>query len=338
MAQESAVTAATEIKPGRVSVSAALALTALSAVLPVCFAQAYPSKPVRIIAPYPPGGGADTAARIIGQALSESLKQQFIIDNRPGAAGQIGTELAARAAPDGYTLLLGNVGPNAILPASRDNLPFDAINDFAPISVVAVSEYAVTVHPSFPAKTVKELVALAKKQPDGITFGSTGVASGPHLAGELLNNMTGIRLYHVPYKGASGVMTALMSGEVMMSFSTLPTIVPFRSNGKLRLVAVTGPKRSALAPDVPTVGESVPGYEVTQWYGLLAPAKTEPAVVLALNVEISKALATETVRRNYAASGATATGTTPAGFKQLIESEIRKYRKVFATGSIKLTQ
>ncbi len=312
-----------------------------AAVLAACvyassFAQTYPSKPVRILVPYPPGGGADTAARIIGHALSESTKQQFVIDNRPGAAGQIGTELAAKAAPDGYTLLLGNVGPNAILPASRNNLRYDAIDDFAPVSLVAVTEYAIAVHPSFPVKSVKDLVALAKTRPEKITFGSTGIASGPHLAGELLNKMTGIRLYHVPYKGAAGVMTALLGGEVMLSFSTLPSVVPFRSNGKLRLIAVTGAQRAQLAPDIPTVAETVPGYEVTQWYGILAPAKTDVTIVKVLNDEIKKAVTTDAIKRQYASSGAAATATTPAGFKQLIESEIRKYREVITSGSVKL--
>lgn len=311
------------------------------AVLAACvstgvLAQAYPAKPVRIIAPYPPGGGADTAARIVAQALTENMKQQFIVDNRPGAAGQIGTEMAARAGADGYTLLLGNVGPNAILPASRDKIPYDAVNDFAPISLVAVSEYAATVHPSFPVKSVKELIALAKAQPDKITFGTPGVTSGPHLAGELMNQLTGIRLYHVPYKGASSVMTALLSGEVALSFSTLPTVLPFRSNGKLRIVAVTGPRRSSFAPEIPAVAETIRGYEVTQWYGILAPAKTDAAIISALNSEIAKALAKESVKRAYAASGAVATGTTPAQFKQLIEGEISKWKKVFASGTIKL--
>lgn len=312
----------------------ALAVSALAAAQAA--AQAYPARPVRIIAPYPPGGGADTAARVIAQALSENLKQQFIVDNRPGASGQLGTDVAARATADGYTLLLGNVGPNAILPASGARIPYDAIADFSPVSLVAVSEYALTTHPSLPVRTVKELVAFAKARPGQIAFGSTGVAGGPHLAGELFASMAGIKLLHVPYKGGSPVMAALLSGEVAVSFSTLPTVLPFRANGKLRVVAVTGPKRSPFAPAVPAVAETLPGYEVTQWYALFAPAKTDPAIVNALSAEIAKAVARETVKQQFAASGATATSTTPAALRTLVQADIDKYRKVFASGAVKL--
>ena len=307
------------------------------AVLPAtALAQAYPAKPVRIIAPYPPGGGADTAARIIAQGLTERTKQQFIVDNRPGASGQIGSELAARSAPDGYTLLLGNVGPNAILPASGAKIPYDPIADFTAISLVAVSEYALTVHPSLPVKTVNDLIALARSRPNQLAFGSTGVAGGPHLAGELLNNLAGIRMLHVAYKGGSPVMTALVSGEVPLSFSTLPTVLPFRANGRLKIIAVTGPQRSPFAPDIPTVSETIPGYEVTQWYGVLAPAKMEGAIVSALNAQIAEAIGRDDTRQRFAASGSTATSTTPAEFQQLIQSEIQKYRKIFAAAQIKL--
>jgi tripartite-type tricarboxylate transporter receptor subunit TctC len=299
-------------------------------------AQGYPSKPVRIIAPYPPGGGADAAARIIGQGLTENTRQQFIVDNRAGASGQIGTALAAQATPDGYTLLLGNVGPNAILPASGIKLAYDPLADFIPLSLVAVSEYALTVHPSLPVKSVKDLVTLAKAKPDEIGFGSTGLGGGPHLAGELLNQLTGIRLLHVPYKGGGPVMSALLSGEVSVSFSTLPTVLPFRSNGKLRIVAVTGARRSPFAKDVPTVAETVPGYEVTQWYGLLAPAKTDAAIVSQLQGEIARAVARDSVKKQFAHSGAIATATTSTAFRQLIEAEIAKWKKVFASGSIQL--
>jgi tripartite-type tricarboxylate transporter receptor subunit TctC len=299
-------------------------------------AQTYPAKPVRIIAPYPPGGGADTAARIIAQALIENTKQQFIVDNKPGASGQIGTELAARASPDGYTLLLGNVGPNAILPASGSKIPYDPIADFVPVSLVAVSEYALTVHPSLPVKSVSDLIALSKSQPNQIAFGSTGIAGGPHLAGELLNNLAGVQLLHVAYKGGASVMTALLSGEVPVSFSTLPTVLPFRANGKLRVVAVTGARRSPFAPDIPAVSESIRGYEVTQWYGVLAPARTDSSIVSTLNSEIVKAVARDNTKQHFASSGATATSTTPAAFRQLIQNEIQKYRKVFASSSIKL--
>lgn len=314
--------------------AAIAALCALSA-SSVC-AQGFPAKPVRVITPYPPGGGADSAARLIAQALSETLGQQFIVDNRAGASGQIGTEAAARAPADGYTVLLGSVGPNAILPASGAKLPYDALKDFAPISLVAISEYGLVVHPSLPVKTVRDLIALAKPRPDQISFGSTGVAGGPHLAGELMNSLTGIRMLHVPYKGGAPVMAALLGGEVSVSFSTLPTITQHRENGRLRLIAVTGPRRAASVPDVPTIAEVIAGYEVTQWYGLLAPAGTDASITGALNAGTVKAVATDRVVKSFQAAGATATSTTPDAFRQLIQTEIEKWSKVFRQGKISL--
>ncbi len=299
-------------------------------------AQAYPVKPVRLITPYPPAGGADTAARIVARALSDVTKQQFIVDNRPGASGQIGTELAARAAPDGYTLRLGSVGPNVILPASGTKLPYDAVNDFAPVSLVAVSEYGLTVHPSLPVKSAGELIALAKSRPREVAFGSTGVAGGPHLAGELLNHLGGVKLLHVPYKGGAPVMTALLSGEVPVSFSTLPTVLPFKANGRLRVIAVTSAKRSPFATEIPAIAETLPGYEVTQWYGILAPAKAGAAMVSGLNAAIAKAVSTESAKQQFAASGAAVTVTTPAAFRELIESEIARWNRVFKSGAITL--
>jgi tripartite-type tricarboxylate transporter receptor subunit TctC len=299
-------------------------------------AQTYPARPVRIIAPYPPGGGADAAARIIARALSESMHQQFVVDNKPGASGQIGTEIAARSIPDGYTLLLGSVGPNAILPASSSKVPYDAITDFSPVSVIAISEYALTVHPSLPVITVKDLVSLAKSRPGEIGFGSTGIAGGPHLAGELLNHLGGIKLLHVPYKGGAPVMAALLSGEVPVSFSTLPTVMPFKSNGRLRVIAVTGSKRSSFAPEIPAIAETLKGYEVTQWYGVLAPANTEAGIISVLNSEIVRITSTDGVKQQFAASGAQATATAPAAFKTLIENEIMKWKSAFRSGAIKL--
>jgi len=299
-------------------------------------AQGFPAKPVRVITPYPPGGGADSAARLIAQALTESFGHQFVVDNRAGASGQIGTEAAARAPADGYTILLGSVGPNAILPASGAKLPYDAAKDFAPISLVAVSEYGLVVHPSLPVKTVKDLIALAKARPDQISFGSTGVAGGPHLAGELMKSLAGISLLHVPYKGGAPVVAALLGGEVSISFSTLPTVMPHRESGRLRLIAVTGPKRSPSAPDVPAIAEVIPGYEVTQWYGLLAPTGTDASIISALNASVVKAVATDRIVNSFRAAGATATSTTPDAFRQLIQAEIDKWSKVFKQGKISL--
>lgn len=303
---------------------------------PALAADTYPEKPVRIIVPYPPGGGADTAARIIAQALSESMKQQFIVDNRPGASGRIGTELAAKALPDGYTLLMGNVGPNAIVPAAYPKLSYDAVKDFAPVSLVASSAYALVVHPSLPVKTLKDLIALAKSQPGRLDFASTGVLGGPHLAGELFKSLAHIDLLHVAYKGGNPQMTALLSGEVSLAFASLPTAMTLFKAGRVRVLGVTSPQRSHAAPDIPAISEILPGYAVSQWYGVLLPAAAPKDVVSALHKAIARAVATSKVKEQYFNAGADATSDTPQEFAAYIKSEIEKWRKVVQSTHIPL--
>jgi tripartite-type tricarboxylate transporter receptor subunit TctC len=231
-----------------------------------------------MIAPFPPGGGVDASARIIAQALSESLGQQIVIDNRPGASARIGTELAAKAAPDGYTLLLGSVGPNAIIPSAYRNLPYDGVKDFAPVSLVATSAYVLVVHPSLPVKSVKELIALARSQPGKLDFASTGNLGGPHLCAELFKSLAAIDAGHVAFKGIPEALTEAMTGRVQFTFSPVSSVLPLARAGRVVALAVAPAKRIAVLPDVPTVAEAgIAGYSWDTWFGLLAPVKTPRA-------------------------------------------------------------
>lgn len=310
----------------------ALALTAS----PVAFAQAYPSKPIRLIAPYPPGGGVDATARIVAQALSDALGQQVVVDNRGGASGRIGTEIAARTPADGYTLLLGSVAPNAIIPAAYSKLPYDAVKDFAPVSLVAETDYILAVHPSLPVKSVKDLIALARARPGQIVFASTGNLGGPHLAGELFKQLAKVDMVHVAYKGGGPATTAILSGETSLIFGSGPTVVPHAKAGRLRLVATTGAKRSKTSPELPTVGDTLPGHEVTQWYGILVPTGTPAEVVAKLNSEIVKSLQNPKVIEQLQRIGASAVTTTPAQFAARIMAEIAKWRRVVKASGIAL--
>ena len=249
-----------------IALSAALAFCAA----PPALAQSYPSKPIRLISPYPPGGGTDATARIVAQAIGDQTGQQVIVDSRGGASGRIGTEVAAKAAPDGYTLVLGNVAPLAILPGSGMKLAYDAAKDFQPVSMIATSDYILTVHPSLPARNVKELIALARAQPKALSYASSGNMGGPHLAGELINLLGKVTILHVPYKGNGPAAVALLTGESQIMFGSGPSVVPHIDAGKLRALATTGPKRTMKT--LPTMAEILPGYEVTQWYGILVPA------------------------------------------------------------------
>jgi len=296
--------------------------------------QSYPAKPIRLIAPFPPGGGIDATARIIGQALAEAFGQQVVIDNRGGASGRIGTELAARTAPDGYTLLLGSVAPNAIVPAVYPKLPYDAVADFAPISLVAESDYILAVHPSLPVHSVKDLIALARARPKEIAYASTGILGGPHLAGELFKLLAKVDMVHVAYKGGGPATTAILGGEVSLIFGTGPTVVPHAKAGRMRLVATSGPKRSRTHPELPTVAETLPGHDVTQWYGLLAPAGTSPEIITRIATEIAKSVRSTKVAQQFAALGAEPASSTPQEFSAHIKSEIAKWRRVVSSANI----
>ena len=296
----------------------------------------YPSKPVRLISPFPPGGGVDAIARIVANALSEDLGQAIIVENHGGAGGRIGTEIAAKSAPDGYTLLLGSVGPNAIIPSAYQNLPYDAINSFSPVSVVGRSAYALTVPANSPAKNVNDLIALAKARPGALDFASTGNLGGPHLAGELFKNLASIKAVHVPYKGGGPMITALLSGEVSFAFVSLPTVVPHMKAGTLRVLAITATERSSTMPDVPTVAEFLPGYEVLQWYGILAPAQTPLTIVTKLHDEIVKVVNLPKVRAQLASSDTDPFTNSPGAFQAQIKNELSKYRTLIEKAAIRI--
>ncbi len=250
-------------------------------------ASAYPTKSIRLIVPLAPGGGNDTIARLIGVKISPTLGQQVVIDNRPGAGGIIGVEIVAKAPADGYTLLLANAAVMSIVPHAQQKVPYDALKDFAPVSLIASAPLLVVVHPSLPVRTMKELTALAKARPAAINYASNGVGTGTHLATELYSMMTGVKMVHVPYKGLSLAMTDLMSGQVPLMFSSAVAMLPHVKTGKLRAIAMTGARRSQALPEVPTVAETgLVGYEASSWYGVAAPAGTARAIVERLNKEI----------------------------------------------------
>lgn len=297
-------------------------------------ADGYPSRPIRMIVAYPPGGGTDQVGRVMADQLSQTLGQNVVVDNRGGATGNIGTELAARAVPDGYTLLMGNVAPNAVNVSLFKKLGFDPVKDFAPVSLVAVTPNILVTNPSIPVKTVKELIAYAKAKPGALNFPSAGVGSSSHLAGEMLKSMTGISMVHIPFKGGGPALVAVIAGEVQIMFATMPAAMPHVKSGKVKPVAVTTAKRSQAMPDLPTIAESgVKGYEASTWYGLLAPARTPQAIVTRLHGDTVKILAGPT-RQRLEVQGFEPEGGTPAEFTAYIKSEIIKWAKVIKDAGI----
>jgi len=315
---------------GKACALAALAISASAQ------AQVYPAKPIRMIVAYPPGGGTDIVGRMVAQKLGETLGQGVLVENRGGASGNIGTELAARAAPDGYTILMGNVAPNAINVSLFKNLPFDPVADFVPVSLVASTPNILVVHPSIPARTVKEVIALAKAKPGTLNFASAGVGSSSHLAGELFRILAGADIVHVPYKGAGPAIVDVLSGQVQLYFATMPAAMPHVKSGKLAPVAVTSSRRSQALPDLPTTAEAgVPGYEASTWYGVLAPAHTPAAVIARLHENIVKILAVSETRARLADQGFEPVGNSPEEFGAYIKSEIAKWGKVIGDAGIR---
>jgi tripartite-type tricarboxylate transporter receptor subunit TctC len=313
---------------------AALLIGTFAAVLMTAgaWAQGYPSKPVRLISPYPPGGGTDATARIIAQALGDQMGQQVIVDSRGGASGRIGTEIASKTAPDGYTLVLGNVAPLAILPAAVAKLPYDPIKGFNPISLIATSDYVLTVHPSLPARSVKELLTLARSKPNQLSYASSGNLGAPHLAGELINLLAKVKLLHVPYKGNGPAAVAVMTGETTMMFGSGPSVVPHVKTGKLRALATTGMKRSM--PELPAIAELLPGYDVTQWYGILVPAGVPKDIIDRLHKEIARAIANPKISQLFVNLGTQPVSNTPDEFSAFIKTETDKWGKVIRSANI----
>jgi tripartite-type tricarboxylate transporter receptor subunit TctC len=289
----------------------------------------YPSKAVRLIVPFPPGGGNDILGRIVAARLGERLGEQVIVDNRGGAAGIVGTELAARATPDGHTLLMGAVSTISINPVFYDKLPFDTTRDLAPISLIGSTPSMLVVHTGLPVKSVGELVSYARARPGKLAFASAGNGSSHHLAGELLKMMAKIDLIHVPYKGTGPAVNDVVAGHVALVISNIPSVLPLVQAEKLRALAVTSPKRSAIVPDLPTVAESgLPGYDVEIWYGLLAPKGVPAAVIARLNAELTAILALPEVRQRMASLGADAGSSTPAAFAKRIRDDMAKWGRV----------
>jgi len=314
-----------------------LAAFAFAATAGSAHAQAYPNKPVRLVVTSPPGGSQDFLARLLAQALTPALGQQVVVDNRTGASGVIGIDFVARAAPDGYTLLLGAAGPIAIVPALKSNLPFDPLRDFAPITMVASGPFAVVVHPSVPAKSLKELIAIARAKPRSLNYGSSGAGASPHLAAELLKSMAQIDLVHIPYKGVGPALTDLIGGQIDLMFADVHLVLPHAKAGRLRALAVTSRSRSAVMPGAPTVSEAgVPGYAAGTWFGVLAPAATPPEVVARLNGEIGKILGAASLRERLSTQGIEPHASTSGEFGAHLKSEIEKWRRVVKVASIKL--
>jgi tripartite-type tricarboxylate transporter receptor subunit TctC len=303
----------------------------LGAIPGVSFSQSWPEKAIRMISPYPPGGGIDGSARIISLALSEQLGQQVVVDNRPGASGRIGTEAAAKSPADGYTLVMGSVAPNAIIPSSAPRLPYKA-TDFSAVSLVASTEYTLVVHPSLPVRSVRELIALSRSKPGELTFASSGNLGAPHLAGELLNLLGKVKTIHVAYKGTGPAAVGVLSGETVMAFGSGPAVAPHVRVNRLRALATTGSKRST--PDLPTMSETLPGYEVTQWYGVLVPAGTPRPIIDTLYKEIAVATRKSKIIEQFRSLGAQATSMSPGEFDAFIRAETEKWARVIAAAGI----
>ncbi len=303
--------------------------------VPPCAAQGYPSKPIRLIVPFTPGGGTDILARVIGQKLTESMGQQVIVDNRAGAGGNIGAELAAKSSPDGHTILM--VSASYTVNAGLYKLAFDPVRDLAPVTQVASVPFVLVAHPAVPASNVKELVALARSKPGQLNYASSGNGSAPHLAGELLTMMTHTTMVHVPYKGGAPAVADVIGGQVQLLFSTVIQGLPHIKSGRLKPLAVGSPKRSSALPEVPTIAESgVPGYDVTNWFGVLAPGAIPRQIIKRLNREIVQHLQTADLRTRLAAEGADPVGSSPGEFERVIRGDIEKYARIVKAAGIRI--
>jgi tripartite-type tricarboxylate transporter receptor subunit TctC len=304
-------------------------LSAAACAQGVSGAAPWPAKSIRWISPFAPGGGADITSRIIAQKLGPGLNQQVLVDNRGGAGGNIGVDIAAKSPPDGYTLVLGTIGPIAINVSLYKKLPFDPVRDLAPVTQAANALNVLVVHPSLPAKTVKEVIAIAKARPGELSFGSSGPGATDHLAGELFKTLAGVNMVHVPYKGGAPAMLDLMAGQVQTVFSTVSTAIGAIKGGKVRAIAMTGDKRFELMPELPTIEEAgLRGFQVRNWYGVFVPAGTSKEIVARLNGELVKILQMPDVKAKLIESGIETSHSTPEQFAAYIQSETRRWAKV----------
>ena len=303
--------------------------------LPAAAQAPYPDKPIRLVVPYPPGGTTDIMARTLQEPLSKALGQPVIVDNKAGAAGAIGTKQVAAAAPDGYTLVFGNNGPSAIVPLLQKDVGYDPVKDFAPVSLVSIAPLVLVLHPGVPASSVKELIAWAKTQPGGVEYATAGAGSLGHLATELFAKDAGLKLVHVPYKGQAPSTMAVLNGEVKMLMTTSSdTMGSAVKDGKLKLLGVSTAKPSPLMSGAPTIGQSLPGFEVNVWFGILAPAGTPAPVVAKLNAAIRAVLADPEIQRKFRGYGSIATASTPQEFATMIGAEVAKWKGVVETAKI----
>ncbi len=303
-------------------------LVALLLLLPcVAFAQAYPARPVRIIVPYPPGGATDVMARTVAQKLNESWQQAVVVENKAGASGSVGSEIVAKSAPDGYTLLVQGT-QHAINLSLYKQLPYDTLRDFVPINYIASAPFLLVLHPSVPANTVAELIAYIKARPGGLNYGSSGVGGGAHLAGEIFKTAAGVPLTHIPYKGAAPAMADLLGGQVTMVFDPIPTSIAQVRAGRLKALAITSAKRSALMPELPTVAESgLPGFDVSAWFGLYGPAAMPKDIAIKLNAEVNRILQLPEVKEKFAGLGAESMIMNTDQFAVHLRAEIAKFAK-----------
>jgi tripartite-type tricarboxylate transporter receptor subunit TctC len=316
----------------RIAFAAVLALTPF-----IASAQTYPNRPVKIIVPFPPGGGTDIGTRIIAQKLSETWGQPVLVENRGGAAGIVGTEATAKSAADGYTLMMGNIGTHAINISLYKKLPYDPVKDFAPISQVAGLPLFVLVHPAVKANSVKELIALAKAQPGKLDYSSSGSGGSMHVAAELFKNMTATHMVHIPYKGGGPAVADVLGGQVPVTFATVLETLPHVKSGRLRALAVTGARRSLAWPELPTVADAgVPGYESISWLGLFAPAGTPPAIISKISADVVRIINLPDVKERLLAQGAEPIGSSPEQFATVLAGDIAKYAKVIKASGVPL--
>lgn len=315
----------------------AAALLACAAVPGVVCAQSYPTKPVRWVVPFPPGGGTDTISRTLAQKLSEAWGQQVVIDNRPGSGGTIGLAIATKLPADGYHIVLGQLANMGIAPALYPKLPYDPVKDLQPVTLVLTSPLILVVHPSVPVKNTKELVALAKRTPGGLTFGTPGNGTTGHLGIEILQHAAGVRMTHVPYKGAAPAFTGLLSGEIALYLSSVPPALPMMKAGRVRAIGVTSAKRMPSQPDIPTISETgLPGYEVTNWYGVMMPAGVPKDILAKVNADLVKILKQPEVQQRFAGEGGDISANTPGEFATFIRNEIAKWAKAVKASGAKV--
>jgi len=315
---------------------AGIAVAALTWLIPAAFAADanYPNKSIRIVVPFPPGGIADVMSRVFGQKFTDAWGQPVVVENRTGAGGNIGADVVAKSPPDGYTLVMGTIGTHAVNVSLFSKLPYDPVKDFAPVALVVEADGLLVLHPSVPAKTVKELIALARARPGQLVYASAGNGTAGHLSGELFKSMANIDLVHIPYKGNVPALTDLVGGQTSMLFATMPTVMPLARAGKLYAMAVTGAHRNPAAPEVPAMAETLPGFEVTNWIGIFAPAGTPPDIVAKLNAEIMRIMKLPEVQARLVTEGAKSRVNTPAEFGAFQRNEMAKWGKLIREAHI----